>query len=236
MIEKKYDSTPVYGYIPKEKTRFCDTDLFGEELWKYAVLKKIKVWYGSPKKTDENIKEKCPLGIQCVYQDIVSGVKKTSEQHCGDLSSNDIETKEIELKEGDYFTKFNIGFDITINHLKFTTKKGEVLEFGQVKEEYEKTIPFNEEKNPHMIQCFVGYYNSSGLRALGCRHISKKDFVFINLMGILRFRHVLKINNDEKEKWSKKESIEQLNFEMKAIAKLCLLPDAQFASVMRFCV
>lgn len=236
MLEKKYDYTPVYGFAPRDKTRFCDADLFGEELWKYVVLKKIKVWWGTPKKTDENIKDKCPLGIQCTYQDVVSGVQKESEQHCGELSSNDIEVKELELKEGDYFSKFNIGFDLTINHLKFTTKKGEFIEFGEVKEEFEKTVLLNETKEPNMIQCFTGYYNSVGLRALGCSFISKKDFIFINLMGVLRFRHVIKINSDEREKWSKKQEIEKLPEDMQVIAKLCLLPDVQFASVMKFCV
>ena len=46
MLEEKYDNTPVYGYIPRDKTRFCDKDLFGDDLWKYVILRKIILWYG----------------------------------------------------------------------------------------------------------------------------------------------------------------------------------------------
>ena len=49
-----------------------------------------------------------------------------------------------------------------------------------------------------MIQCFFGYYNIYGLRALGCKYISKKNFMLISLMGILRLRHVFKTNEEER--------------------------------------
>ena len=234
MLEEKYPTTPVFGYIPKEKSRFCDKDLFGDDLWKYVILRKIKLWYGSPKAGDENIKEKTLLGIQCIYQDLVTGAKTTTEQHCGDLSSDDIETKELELKENDYFTKMNLDFDFSVTHLKFTTKNGEVLEFGKEKEETKRTVELNDVKDA-MIHSFTGYYNSYGLRALGCRYIQKKDFILIHLMGVLRLRHIFKINEKEKQKWEKPEELAQISPDMRVIAKLCGLPDAQFASVMKFC-
>ena len=86
-----------------------------------------------------------------------------------------------------------------------------------------------------MIHSFVGYYNPYGLRALGCKFIKKKDFILINLMGVLRLRHVFKINEKEKEKWEDPNELHKLSLAMRTIAKLCQLPDAQFASVMRFC-
>lgn len=237
MIEKKYDHSPVYGYIPKDKTRFADKDIFGEELWKYAILKKIKIWYGSTQKKGEDApKEKVPLGIQCTYQDIVTGTIKTSEQHTGDLTSGDIETKELEIKEGDYVRKFNIGFDTYITHLKFTTNKGEFIEFGAEKPDCEKKITFNDSTDPCMIQMFTGYYNAFGLRALGVSFIKKKDFILINLMGVFRLRHIFKINEEEKNRWSKEENLNNLPNDMKAVAKVCNLPDTTFACVMKFCV
>ena len=184
MLVEKYDNTPVYGFVPREKTRFCDKDLFGDDLWKYVCLRKIKLWYGTPKSGDENVKDKSVLGIQCVYQDIVSGQKTTTEQHCGDINGDDVEVKELELKENDFFTKFNIDFETTVTHLKFTTKNGEIIEVGKEKEETKKTVEFNDVKDT-MIHSFVGYYNTYGLRALGCKFILKKDFILINLMGIL---------------------------------------------------
>ena len=188
------------------------------------------MWIG-----DENVKDKVVLGIQAVYQDIVSGNKTTTEQHCGDLGKDDIESKELELKENDFFAKFNIDFDTAITHLKFTTRNGEILEVGNEKEETKRTVLLNEEKEPQMVQSFTGYFNTYGLRALGCKYISKKDYILINLMGVLRLRHVFKINEKEKKKWTEDEELNKLPMEMKAIAKLCALPDASFAEVMKFC-
>ena len=234
MLKEKYNNTPVYGFVPREKTRFCDKDIFGDDLWKYVILRKIKLWYGTPKSGNENVKDKCVLGIQCVYQDIVTGKKKTTEQHCGELSGDDVVVKELELKENDFFTKFNVDFDTAITHLKFTTKNEEFLEVGKEKEDTKKTVEFNEMKDI-MVHSFIGYYNQYGLRALGCKYISRKDFILINLMGILRLRHLFKINKAEKEKWENPAELAKLTKEMKAVAKICSLPDAQFFSVMKFC-
>ncbi len=235
MLSDKYKSTPVYGYIPKEKIRFCDKDLFGDDLWKYVILKKIKLWYGTPKSGDDNLKYKIIVGIQCVYQNTVSGIKTTTDQHCGDISADDIEIKEHELKENDYYTKFYIDMENAITHLKFVTKTGEILELGKEKDHTKRTVEFNDDKEPNMIHSFVGIYNSFGLRALGCKFILKKDFFLINLIGILRLRHLFKTNEKEKKKWENIEELNKLSFEMKAIAKLCLLPDATFTVVMRYC-
>ena len=138
MLERKYDNTPVFGFIPREKTRFCDKDIFGDDLWKYVILKKIKIWYGTPKSGDENVRDKCVLGIQCEYRDIVTGNKTTTEEHCGERIGDDIEVQEYELKENDFFTKFNIDFEYAITHLKFTTKMEQSIEVGKEKEDTKK--------------------------------------------------------------------------------------------------
>lgn len=233
---KKYRSTPIYGSIPKERTRFCDTDIFGPNNWRYAMLRHIILWYGTPKNSPEISTEKSCLGIQCVYYDPVSGSKKVSKPHCGELSSSDVEKKELELKEGDIFTKLNIGFETSITHLKFTSLRGEVLEIGKMKEELNKTILFNNEKEPHMIQCLAGYFNNSGLKGLGCKYISKKNYLYINLLGIFRLRHLFKNNRAEKEKWSDIKLLNSLNKDMKAVVKVCLLPDVQFSYVIKYCL
>ena len=54
-------------------------------------------------------------------------------------------------------------------------------------------------------------------------------------MGVLRLRHLFKENEKERKKWEDPNEIKKLPYEMQAVAKLCLIPDAQFASVMRFC-
>ena len=232
---KRYNTTPCYGFVPKEKTHFRDHELFNGDMWTYEILHKIKLWYGTPKQGDDNVKDKVILGIQCVYVDIVSGNKTTSEQHCGDLSKDDVETKELELKDNDYINKLYLDFDGAITHIKLVTFKGNVLEFGEEKEDTKKTVEINTEKDPHMVQTFFGYFNNYGLRALGCKYISKRNFILINLMGILRLRHIFLIDEEEKKKWLDPEVLKNLNIKMRTVAKLCALPDKTFSGVLEFC-
>ena len=67
MMKNRYESTPTYGYVPIDKIHFVDNDIFGPEMWKYQVLNKVKLWYGTPKAGEPNLKDKIVLGIQCVY-------------------------------------------------------------------------------------------------------------------------------------------------------------------------
>ena len=235
MIAKRFKVTPCYGFIPRENTMFRDHELFGTEMWKYEILSKIKLWYGTAKSGDDNVKNKLVLGIQCVYVNSISGNKTTTEQHCGDLSKDDIEIKELEIKENDYINKVNLDFEGGITHLKFMTKNGDSVEVGVEKDDTKKTVDINLEKTPHMVQSFFGYYNTYGLRALGFKYISKKDFILINLMGIFRLRHLFQISEETKKKWETKEEQDKLDKELKTVVKLCLLPDKTFSSVLQFC-
>ena len=54
-------------------------------------------------------------------------------------------------------------------------------------------------------------------------------------MDILRIRHFFKVNKEESEKWKDKNRLNQYNLYLKAVAKLCLLPDTQFYSVIKYC-
>ena len=203
-------------------------------MWIYEMLTKIKLWYGTPKSGDNDLKNKIVLGIQCTYKNTLTGKITATEPHCGDLSKNDIEVKELELKEGDYFNKFYIDADMAVYHVKLGTKNGESIEVGSENEEYKKTVILNLDKEPNMIQSFFGYYNIYGLRSLGCEYISKKDFILISLMGIFRLRHLFKTKEEQRKKWENPEEINKLNDKMKAIARLCLLPDKTFSSVIQF--
>ena len=64
MMKNRYESTPIYGYVPIDKIHFADNDIFGPEMWKYQVLNKVKFWYGTPKAGEANLKDKIVLGIQ----------------------------------------------------------------------------------------------------------------------------------------------------------------------------
>lgn len=234
IIESKYENTPIFGIIPVNQRRFDDCDLFKGDLWKYAVLKKIKVWWGTAQKNKNIPKTKTLIGIQCGYKNIITGEEKESVSHCGIIESNDIMIGEINLKQGDYFNQFHIGFDTSISYIKFTTKDNEKIEFGeQIKDEVKK-VKVNMGIEPNMVQCFRGYYNDNCVTALGCKFIKKKDYSFLNLIDILRLRHFFKMNEKEKEKWNEEDKLNNCSLFIKTIAKLCLLPDAQFTSVIKF--
>ena len=231
-IEEKFDMSPILGLIlAKNKIKFNDSELFKGNSWIYAVLKKIRIWWGSPNKKELS-KNKTLLGIQCKYKNIITGEEKESLIHSGQLLSSDIIEKNIELKAGEYFNKFYIGFDYEISYIKFETNLNSVLEFGTKKNSEMKTIKLNNGKN--MIQCFNGYYNKDRITALQCKYISIKNFNFINMIDIFRLRHFFKVNEKEKEKWKNKNILNKYSTYIKAVAKLCLLPDNQFYSVIKF--
>ena len=233
-IEKKYKTTPMFGIIQlKERIRFNDCDLFKEEMWKYAVLKKLKLWWGSPQQKEIS-KTKTLLGIQCVYKNIITGEEINSLIHSGKLSSSDIIVKEIILKTGEFFTKFYIAFDSEISYIKFETNLNSIIELGDKGNKDMKTVKLNQGIN--MVQCFIGYYNKNRILALQCKYISRKDFIIINIMDILRLRHYFNKNEKEKEKWSNKNLLNKLNPSIKIIAKLCLLPDNHFFCVIKYLI
>lgn len=232
-----FRTTPIYGFIPREKVRFYDADLFGDINSNYIVLKKIKLWYGTPmtNEREERLNQKMILGIQCLYYDYFNGEYILTEPHCGDLNVEDVESKELELKENDYFTKFYIGFNFSITHIKFITKSGMIIEFGEENEEYERPVSLNLEEEPQIIYSFSGYYNKYGLYALGCRYISRRDFKKLRMIGILLLRHFFEKNESEKKRWSNEEELNRLPLEMKAIANLCLLDDKKLIfHIMKF--
>ena len=235
MIVKRFKVTPCYGFIPRENRMFRDSELFGAGMWKYEILSKVVLWYGTPKSGDDNIKGKIVLGIQNTYVNIISKNQTTTEQNVGDISKEDVEKRELIIKENDFINKVYLDFEGAITHLKLMTKNGESVEVGVEKDDTKKTVDINLEKTPHMVQSFFGYYNDFGLRALGLKYISKKDFILIKLMGIFRLRHLFQIHEEEKKKWEDPEEQNKLDNELKAVVKVCLLPDKTFACVLQFC-
>ena len=234
IIESKYNMTAIYGIISKDKKRFSDCDLFKGELWKYAVLKEIKIWWGTPKK-EENIPNiKTLIGIQCKYINIMTGEEIESEAHCGKVENNDISVQKISLKENEFFSQFHIGFDTSISYIKFMTNSGEKMEFGEPIKGEVKKVKLNMDKEPNMVQCFIGYYNEKRITALGCKYIKRKDYLFLNLMDVLRLRHFFNVNEKEKEKWKDNNKLNQHNLYIKAVAKLCLLPEALFCCTIKY--
>ena len=235
MEERSYEYTPSYGFIRKDYNRFNDKKLFKGKLYLFAILKKIKLWYGTPIQGDNNLEKKVILGIECKYS-ILGGQKITAKSHCGKLGSDDIEVKELELKENDFFNKFYICSDDIITYIKLESYQGKKIELGEYDEKLNRKVVFNEEKNPHVIQSFYGFYDDYGLRALGFQHIPKIKMLVLNLIILLRLRHQVKNDMKKKEYWSNKKNLEQLDNGMKAIIKSVFLPDVPFSHIFKYCV
>ena len=235
IIQSKYNTTPIYGIIAKKHMRFDDCDLFKADLWVYGILKSISVWWGTPSKSGRGGKCRTLLGIQCRYKNMMTGEEIESQKHCGPIDSSDIFVKIIELKPGDFFNQFHIGFDNNISFIKFCTKNGEKIEFGEPIKDDLKQVPLNFDKEPNMLQCFVGYFDGCQITALGCKYISKKNYIFINIMNILRLRHFFKVNEKEKNKWSDTKLLNSCSLIVKTLAKVCLLPDSLFFCIIKYC-
>lgn len=236
MTEDFLKPSKCYGIIEETDYKFNDNELFKEKsMNKYNFIKKIKIWYGSPC-PDKSVKQSI-LGIQCEYNNNVLGTKKTSELHSGDLKGSDILINELELSEGEFVCKMFIKFGDNLRFLKFVTNKGKELKAGKEECGLEINIPLNEKEgeNMEMINSFYGYYDKNGLKSLGCYHISKKNYVFLNCLGIFRLRHIIKTDQNEELKWKDKNNVEKLNDDaFKATAMLCLLPDTAYFEVIKF--
>ena len=226
MEERKYESSPSYGFIRKEYKRFNDIKLFPGKSFLFAFVKKIKLWY----------RTNVVLGIECEYK-LLNGAIIQGERHLSKLESDDIFVKEIELKDDDdFFSKFYICFDDIINYIKIESHLGKIIEVGVCDYNLLKIASFNDAKYPHMIQIFHGFKDDNGLRALGFKHVPKVYMLILNLIDFLRLRHKMKCDNKIKEFWIDKNNYDKLDLAMKAIVKMVLLPDSPFTSVFRFCV
>lgn len=238
---RQFESSPSYGYIRGEYTRFNDLKLFQGKTYLYSKLKKIKLYYGYISKTDDDddnedlLLTKAILGIELTYQ-ILDGKKAgkivQSKKYTGKLIEEYLNTKELELKENDYFTKFSICFDDIITYIKLQSYQEKVIELGECDEKTLKTINFNQADNSRVIQIFFGFYDNKGLRAVGFRHFERSLTCIFDLLPILLIRYKIK-NNDKKAI----EYVNNLkNSEMKAIANWIFLPDTHFSTVLKFCL
>ena len=204
------------------------SDLFPEKIRHFATIKSLKIWFGTP---PEEKKINSLLGIQVTYLNYITGERKTTEYQGAQLSEANIDMKELKIKDDDYLSKIHIGFNNFITHLKLTTKKEEFIEFGTIDQNEKKTV--NEINNDdNIILNIKGYKSLKGIKNIGVDFLPFTKFVFNRLIDIFRLRH--KINNKDKDKYNNLEEVNSLNYEMKCLLKCCQLPDAAFASVIRF--
>ena len=234
--EEIFESTPFLGYYDKTCTKFKDIELFDKSHRNYIRLKKVKIWYGDFGQSDydDEIYEKNIIGIQCEYLDSISGETKSTDMYCGKISGEDINTKVLDLSNSDYITKFIICFNKIITYIKFQTKNNQIFEVGKFNKDLTKTLKFNLENNTHMIVSFFGYFNNVGLRALGCNYIKRANFIMFFFVDYFRYRRLLKLKDEEMEKWTE-EKIKTLTFYEQAFIRICLLPNSLFYKIISYC-
>ena len=233
-MEEIFEYGPLFGFRTNiDSESFNDLDLFDQQVMKFPVLKKIKIWYGTSITQDIEIKEKIILGIECEYIDSIAKNEIITETHCGDLLSDDIEIKELELKKNDYVCQINLDFEEdVITYLKFKTKQNKIMEIGIAKKIRHSF--FNNDNKDKMINFIFGEYHAYGLTAFGFIYISRIKFISKNLYGFFILKHILRNNKEEKKKWDNPKEIKKLPLDMQIIVKLCNLEDRLFNRIIQY--
>lgn len=227
-------STYLFGNIIQGYNYFNHLELFENSPKEATVLKKIKIWFGIPPQDEnkEKLKQKSLLGIKCFYENYYNFEKKESEYSGCELIGDDVETKELEISQGDYFTKMNFGFVDYITHIKFTTYKGNVIEFGKEDKETEKILYVNQGNN--MILFLFGRFGKEGIRALGTKYISRKDYFMRKYKEIFWLRGKFK-NKDFAENYI--QNMNKYDESIKYLIMICSknkTPDNIFYSIIKY--
>ena len=233
MLMEKIKYTYIFGFIEKDgpgKEKLKNSkDLFDEKLFPFTTIKSIKVWFGS---LQEKINFESLLGMEIVYLNYITGEKKNTKYMGVPIETQNVQVKELNIKEGQYLSKMNLGFVDYITYLKFTTNKGEYIEFG-TKDNNEKNLSVVNSEN-NIILNLKGYMSPSGIRCLGCDYISYQDFFFNRLVDIFRLRTRLIRDEKYKQKYEDINELSKLDNEMKLFLKVCQSPKNLFWNVIKY--
>ena len=233
MLMEKIKNTYIFGFIEKDgpgKEKLKNSkDLFDEKLFPFTTIKSIKVWFGS---LQEKTNFESLLGMEIVYLNYVTGEKKNTKYMGAPIESQNVKIEELIIKEGQYLSKINLGFVDYITYLKFTTNKGEKIEFG-TKDDNEKNLSVVNLDN-NIILNLKGYSSPSGIRCLGCDYISYQDFFFNRLVDIFRLRTRLIRDEKYKKHFEDKNELSKLDNEMKLFLRVCQSPKNLFWNVIKF--
>ena len=143
--------------------------------------------------------------MSATYINYITGEKKETNYQGAPIEGTDVQTDELIVKEGDYLSKFNLGFDKYINHIKFTTFKGEKIELGEVKDETEKKT---------------------------VNQLNEGNNIILNIKGY-SFRIRLKLK-DAKYKTECQNKYDKMNEIEKYFFRICSLPKVCFAAIIKY--
>ena len=229
-MNQNIKTVTLFGYIkPKsdKKHRFDESNLFPKEMQYAILLRRIKVYFGKNKKANKTL-----LGIEASYLNNLNGQKVEGKYVGGEKTGDDIEVKELIMKENEYINNCELDFDNYITYFKIITSKGNELEFGERPEKVKIFINF---EGDNMIQFFWGDYDDEGINAIAFKYVPRKVFIFGTIMPILWLRYKINHEKDLKSRLEKnnKELLTELS--MIYLYRTCLLPEAIFSKIIKYC-
>ncbi len=230
MLNIRYNYSPIYGFMEEKSIK---QDIMYEKKIGVVFLQKIKIFY--------EYKFSKILGIECEYINTLTGEKIISHSiydESPNKNNNNIKIKVLELKNNDYINKIYLNFDFELErgfiYLKLITKNGKFIELGENKRNLLQIIEINNSAQPQMVSSFYTIYTNYELSGLGFYYLSRKYFILINMLDILRLKHIFNIDEEERKKWENPDEIKKLSLEMQAIVKLCNLENNLFNRIIQY--
>ena len=228
----KIFNTYLFGYRETDNSKekiLKGIELFPEKIRHFTAIRSIKLWFGNLPEESQN---KSLLGIQIMYINYSTGERKITEYQGAQITDENIETKELIIKDDDYLSKLYIGCNQFITHIKFETKKGNFIEFGTIDDNYEKATVNDVNEGKNIIVNIRGYSSQKGIRSLGVDFMPYKNFFYIRLIDLFRLRH--RVYKKENNKYKDPKEIDKLCYEMKCALKICQLPDTHFFCIIKY--
>ena len=210
-----------YGWIYQETKSFDDMQNIFKDKYLQQKIIKLKIWSGKKDGSD------VIYGIQAFYKNINTGKLTITDEYKGDGFQT---VEEFNIKSNEYLNKFYVRFDTElITRVGFETNKGNKFIVGDGKGE-DKYIKFNDGNN--IIITIYGCYNKY-LEAIGVGYVERNLYLKKMCFGYFELRFKFKKDENFKNEWLKK--YDNLNLFEKALLKTCILPDAAFTQIIRFC-
>ena len=209
-----------YGWVYQETKSFDDMQNIFKEKYLQQKIIKLKIWSGKKDGSD------VIYGIQAFYKNINTGKLTITDEYKGDGFQT---VEEFNIKSNEYLNKFYVRFDSEITRVGFETNKGNKFIVGDGKGE-DKYIKINDGNN--IIITIYGCYNKY-LEAIGVGYVERNWYLKKMCFGYFELRFKFKKDENFKNEWLKK--YDNLNLFEKALLKTCILPDAAFTQIIRFC-
>ena len=209
-----------YGWVYQETKSFDDMQNIFKEKYLQQKIIKLKIWSGKKDGSD------VIYGIQAFYKNINTGKLTITDEYKGDGFQT---VEEFNIKSNEYLNKFYVRFDTEITRVGFETNKGNKFIVGDGKGE-DKYIKINDGNN--IIITIYGCYNKY-LEAIGVGYVERNWYLKKMCFGYFELRFKFKKDENFKNEWLKK--YDNLNLFEKALLKTCILPDAAFTQIIRFC-